>query len=176
MATPTPGRRGVDSSDELEVVLSAPRTARRDDRCRGDHGPTQRVALQASACRGCARHAWCERVERGPPHPIATPRVINGHPFGRVSRRARGGISKITPAATLVVVARLRRHLARERAPTMCVGLLEWGGRFAARTAARQGTAPEASASTADAGQALLEVCVLGAWSAAGGDTGRWST
>jgi hypothetical protein len=27
-------------------------------------------------------------------------------PFGRVSRRARGGNSKITPAATLVVVAR----------------------------------------------------------------------
>lgn len=28
----------------------------------------------------CVRHAWCERVERGSPHPIATPRVIYGHP------------------------------------------------------------------------------------------------
>jgi hypothetical protein len=33
----------------------------------------------------------------------------HGHPFGRVSRRARGSISEITPAATLVVVAHFEK-------------------------------------------------------------------
>lgn len=141
-----------------------PREACREGRGCDDLGSRQSVASPASAGGACAAHARGERVERGPPHPIATPCAVMD---------TRSGAS----ADALAVASRRSRRRRRRwwsRDDGIWPGSLlppsAWvsrrGGRFAARPAARQGKANEASASGAATRQAIREVRVPG--SAAG--------
>jgi len=87
-------------------VIRTTRQPVRHDRCSDDHGSRLSAALQASACRARAgaRLVRSSGARSASPHRHTS--CHRGHPFGRVSRRARDGISEITPAATPVVVAR----------------------------------------------------------------------